>query len=89
MCDDKYLPIDCGIHDQLELACMRGLPVKLTTEREILLGKPLTTRTSPDHAEWLIISLAGGDREIRLDRILSIEPLDPGAGGSRIDFTQP
>lgn len=89
MSDDKYVPIDCGIHDELELACMRGLPVKLTTETETLLGKPLTTRTSPDRAEWLVISLAGGNREIRMDHIRSVEPLNSGAGGTRIDFRQP
>ncbi len=76
MNDDSYTPIDCGVHDQLELACMRGLAMRLTTESECLTGVPLTTRTSPERAEWLVFQLASGKREIRLDHIRKLEPLD-------------
>ncbi|MCB1844010.1 MAG: Rho-binding antiterminator [Halioglobus sp.] len=84
---DDYVPIDCGVHDELELACMRGKPLRLTTEGEILLGTPVTTRTSPDRAEWLLMSLPNGEREIRMDRILRIEALQADSGETSIDVT--
>ncbi|MEQ8205227.1 MAG: Rho-binding antiterminator [Woeseia sp.] len=87
MSDDNYTPIDCGIHDQLELACMRGQTVRLTTTEETLTGVPLTTRTSPERAEWLVFEVAAGRREIRLDRLRKLEPLDGPNSGEAIVFS--
>ncbi len=89
MIENQYEPIDCGVHDQLELACMRAYAVRVTTADEIYTGMPVTTRTTADHAEWLVISEHDGEREVRLDRIRRLEPLDPRAGYPAIDLTSP
>lgn len=86
MSDDSYTPIDCGIHDRLELACMRGQAVRLTTNDETLTGVPLTTRTSPERAEWLVVKTATGQREIRLDRLRKLEWLGTQNGDEAIIF---
>jgi len=66
---------------------MRGQAVRLTTDEEILTGVPLTTRTSPEPAEWLVVKVAAGNREIRLDRLRKLEPLDGPNSGEAIIFS--
>jgi Rho-binding antiterminator len=89
MTDTNYQPIDCGLHDKLELACMRAYAVRVITDTDVLTGIPVTTRTTADHAEWLVISQRDGERDVRLDRIRSLEPLDDRAGYARIDLKSP
>lgn len=77
-----YRPIDCGLHDELQLRALRSRPVQLRwTEDD---GTPCeeTDRIadvfSRGGAEYL--ATAGG-REIRLDRLTEVDGIAFEGGG--------
>ncbi|MHC8367316.1 Rho-binding antiterminator [Pseudomonas sp. ZT5P21] len=82
---NAYQPLNCDLHDYLEIACLRGyrLHVELMNS-ESLTAKALTTRTSSDKEEFLCVETADGQQEIRLDQLLAITPLDDNAQFGRI-----
>ena len=72
--NSRYSPIACALHDSLELAALRGLPVHLVfqgADGELHCGS-FTIRDirSRDGAEWLLTEPPG---EIRLDRIVTMD----------------
>ncbi len=77
---DLYLPIDCGLHSEYELAIMHcqlcrvsWLSTENTKQTEILLPQDIVTR---DKQEFLIVKKnKGPEFEIRLDKIISFETL--------------
>ena len=77
---DDYKPIDCGRHDQLELAIMHkdSLRVVWCDERnikhvEVIRPKDLRVR---DHVEYLVYDNAAGEHQLRLDRLLQFDIQD-------------
>lgn len=70
-----YTPIDCGIHDRLELTAVRRVPVSVQYvdpdgSPRTLTGVRLETIRVVDGAEFGVFSRRGEDDvEIRLDRI--------------------
>jgi len=84
---NAYQPLDCDLHDYLEIACLRGyrLLVELI-DGESLTAKALTTRTSSDKEEFLCVETADGQQEIRLDQLLAVTPLDDHAQFGRVVF---
>ena len=75
---DPYLPIDCGLHSEYELAIMHRASRKVSwlnqesvKQTEILLPQDIVTR---DKQEFLIVKKNNGPEfEIRLDKIISFE----------------
>lgn len=66
---NKYLPIDCGDYDMLEIACMDHYQVELQLDNEVASGiaERLETR---DGQEFLWLQNPAGQAEpIRIDRI--------------------
>ena len=66
---NKYLPIDCGDYDMLEIACMDHYQVDLQLDDGVASGiaERLETR---DGQEFLWLQKAGGEAEpIRIDGI--------------------
>ena len=84
-----YVPISCHLHDHVELACLRRYRVRIGTRDEVVVGTAMTTRTDPHKQEWLVLARDGGRSELRLDRILSLEPLDANAAFAQIRFSDP
>lgn len=82
-----YIPLDCDRHDYLEIACLYRyrLLIELTdgTRCEALA---LTTRTDASKAEFLRVQSGEGMREIRLDQLLAITPLDAAAQFGRVEL---
>ncbi|QVW25701.1 transcriptional antiterminator [Pseudomonas hormoni] len=80
-----YQPLDCDLHDYLEIACLRGyrLLVELV-DGESLTARALTTRTSSEKEEFLCVEMADGQQEIRLDQLLAVTPLDDNAQFGRV-----
>ena len=71
--DSKYVPIDCDIHSQYELACIRRRPVRLTwVVGNVVYDQvvtPIDLQTVA-HAEFLVVKLAGdATQRVRLDHI--------------------
>lgn len=82
-----YQPLDCDLHDFLEIACLHGyrLQVELL-EGQGFVARALDTRTAPSKEEFLVLQGDTGRKEIRLDRLLAITPLDAGASFGRIEL---
>ncbi|SDZ65471.1 Rho-binding antiterminator [Pseudomonas sp. NFIX28] len=82
---NAYKPLDCDLHDYLEIACMHGY--RLLVEQVDgcsfeAFGK--TTRTSAGGEEFFCLEGAAGPLEIRLDQLLAITPLDANRSFGRI-----
>ncbi|MGL6244472.1 Rho-binding antiterminator [Pseudomonas sp.] len=84
---NAYQPLNCDLHDYLEIACLHGyrLDIELNDGAR-LVAKALTTRTSSDKEEFLCLETTDGPREIRLDQLLAVTPLDVDAQFGRVEF---
>ena len=82
-----YQPLNCDLHDFLEIACMHGyrLQVELL-DGPSFVARALDTRTAPSKEEFLLLQGDGDRQEVRLDKLLAITPLDPGASFGRIEL---
>lgn len=85
---NKYQPMSCDLYDYLEIACMRGyrLDIELKDGAR-LVAKALTTRTSSEKEEFILLETDDGQQEIRLDQLLAITPLDAHAQFGRVVFS--
>ena len=82
-----YHPIDCGLYDYIEIACLYRYVLRISTRGgEILIGTALDTEIAADKSECLKLSGESGVRRVRLDHLLSIEPLTADARFGRVDF---
>ncbi|MCE2572963.1 Rho-binding antiterminator [Motilimonas eburnea] len=72
----KYQPIDCALHDYLEIACSNKLEIEIVQDDgSIIKGKAMNVY-SKDQAEWMLLEPQGlPGSPIRLDRICSIKAL--------------
>jgi Rho-binding antiterminator len=75
MSEDDYAPVSCDYHDQLEAAAVTRKEVVLEFEdkgvRQKERGRIGDVYTA-EGAEFVRLNATHGDREIRLDRIVSI-----------------
>ena len=82
MTDSSYTPIDCGLHDQLQLLAMRRRKVTLVARDD--RGDPLsmegrvTDVLSRGGAEWLALE---DGTFLRLDRLVTIDGQSFTPGG--------
>jgi Rho-binding antiterminator len=76
MTEERYEPVSCDYHDQLEAAAMHKKPVELEFELE---GVPQKERGqiedvyTSDGAEFVRFAADSGKLEIRLDHIISMK----------------
>lgn len=84
-----YQPLNCDLHDFLEIACLREykLDVELI-DGQRLVARALTTRTAETKEEFLVFDRDGSRQEIRLDQLAAITPLDANAEFGRVAFTE-
>lgn len=84
---NAYQPLNCDLHDYLEIACLHGylLDIELVDGRRFQ-AKARTTRTSNDKEEFLGVDTANAQQEIRLDQLSAVLPLDRNAKFGRIVF---
>jgi Rho-binding antiterminator len=84
---EPYRPLNCDLYDYLEIACLHGyrLQVELV-EGPSLVARALDTRTAPSKEEFLVLQTEEGKQEVRLDQLLAITPLDPGASFGRVEL---
>jgi len=80
-----YQPLNCDLHDYLEIACLYGYTLDIElTDGQRLTARAITTRTASTREEFLDVDTAEGRREIRLDQLLAITPLDDNARFGRV-----
>jgi Rho-binding antiterminator len=75
MSEEKYQPVSCDYHDELEAAAMHKQPVELEFELEGVTQKERGTIAdvyTADGAEFVRFNAPAGAVEIRLDHIISL-----------------
>ena len=82
-------PIDCELHDHLEVACLYRYRMRVTLiSGEIVRGRAATTVTQPDKTEMLVLHTQEGKQRIAMHDILSIEIETKGAMFQNLAFPQ-
>ena len=81
-----YQPLNCDVHDYLEIACMHRyrLQVEMIDGRSFV-ARALTTRTAASKEEFLLLARDSGQCEVRLDQLLAISPLGLNVSFGRIE----
>jgi Rho-binding antiterminator len=80
-----YQPLNCDLHDYLEIACLYGYTLDIELiDGQRLTARAITTRTVPTREEFLDVDTAEGRQEIRLDQLLAITPQDHNARFGRV-----
>ncbi|OLF51925.1 Rho-binding antiterminator [Pseudomonas chlororaphis] len=87
---NTYRPLDCDLHDYLEIACMHGYRLRV----ELIDGSRFeavgsTTRTDASGEEFFCLAGAEGPIDVRLDQLLAITPLDAQRSFGRIVLNGP
>ncbi len=80
-------PIDCALHDHIELACLYryGLAIHLRDGGRVT-GQATTTRTDADKREYLVLTRGGIRLDVPLHEISAIDVLTPGARFASLTF---
>lgn len=84
---NAYQPLNCDLHDYLEIACMHGYRLQVEMlEGPGFVARALTTRTAASKEEFLVLQGDEGRQEVRLDQLLAITPLDGNASFGRVEL---
>ncbi|MBJ9836458.1 MULTISPECIES: Rho-binding antiterminator [Citrobacter] len=84
---EEYHPIDCDLHDYLEIACMYHYWLRIElTDGACFDAKALTTCTTVEKEEFLVVGQPENQQKIRLDCLSAITALTPGATFSTVSF---
>lgn len=85
-----YTVLNCHSHDYLELACIKGHPLKIAlTDGSTIIAKPVTIKSYSDKTEWLQLSDDAAVKQIRLDHILTITSIVHSAESTCIEINKP
>lgn len=82
---DDYQPLACDLYDYLEIACLHRyhLDIELVDSTR-LQGQAMTTKTMASQGEFLLVRMADGEQRLRMDHLLAITPMEPGARFGRV-----
>jgi len=81
----RYQPLNCDLYDYLEIACLRRYQLDIELiDGQRLMARAVTTRTSSEKEEFLVIEQQGAQQEIRLDQLLAITPQEANAEFGRV-----
>ncbi len=69
MDDIPYAPIDCGDYDYLEIACMDGYEVEVSSKGEIVDGTAVDLKVVQGEEYLILRSLNAINHRIRVDLI--------------------
>jgi Rho-binding antiterminator len=79
--------ISCQTHDYIEIACLYGFQIRLQlTDGSSQQGIAITTETSSDKREWLILQQPAGKIQIDLMQIKSMQSLTANSHFELINF---
>ncbi|WP_041689742.1 Rho-binding antiterminator [Enterobacter sp. 638] len=85
----NYQPINCNLHDYLEIACLYRYWLRIElNDGACFDGKAMTTRTTAEREEYLEIEGHEVQWKIRMDFLSAITPLTARAAFGRIIFTR-
>lgn len=84
-----YQPVDCDLHDYLEIACMHHYQLKIElNDGQSFVATAMTTRTTSGKEEFLVLKTESRQFEIRLDNLRTITPVDKNARFGCIKFSE-
>ncbi|PCH60275.1 MAG: transcriptional antiterminator [Gammaproteobacteria bacterium] len=73
---DSYIPIDCSLHDYIEIACLKHYQLRLELiDTSELIAIAESTETRSDKTEWLLLRDGDIQHTVRLDNIVALTPL--------------
>lgn len=76
---EKYHPIDCDLHDYLEIACMYHYCLRIElTDGTYLDAKALTTCTTADKEEFLLVENHENQQKNSIGSSVSNHRVDAG-----------
>ncbi|MEW7314807.1 Rho-binding antiterminator [Buttiauxella gaviniae] len=82
-----YQPINCDLHDYLEIACMHHYRLNIElNDGQHFVATAITTRTASSKEEFLLLQNENQQFEIRLDKLRVITPLNKNASFGCITF---
>ncbi|NOX28386.1 MAG: transcriptional antiterminator [Gammaproteobacteria bacterium] len=82
---DSYEPINCSLHDYIEIACLKQYQVRLElVDSSNIVAVAESTETRSDKSEWLILRDGELRHSVRLDNIVAFTPLTENADFGRI-----
>lgn len=70
--DSPYVPIDCGLYDYLELACLQQYEIDISLVGGASCSGVATDTQTKDGAEFLLVRTDAVVNKIRLDKISSL-----------------
>ena len=80
-------PISCQLHDYIEIACLYQLKVSIALNKGIISqGSAITTETTPERQELLILKTNAGIQKINLSDIKSMTAMTENPHFIRVDF---
>ncbi|MND89885.1 Rho-binding antiterminator [compost metagenome] len=80
-----YQPLSCDLYDYIEIACLHRYQLHIELAGGGRLdARAMTTLTTRDKEEFLIVQNEGGQERLRLDQITAITPLTEGASFGRV-----
>jgi Rho-binding antiterminator len=81
-----YEPIECELHDYVEIACLYGYQLLIElADGSRFKAKAVTTRNTKEE-EFLVLMDSEAQGKVRLDQLLAITALDEGAKFSRVQL---
>ncbi len=81
--------LDCGVVDNLELACMQGFEMAVTmNDGDMLDGRAKNLATNDHHQECLILETHEGDQSIILADAKKAEALTRNDYFTELDLTK-
>ena len=80
-------PISCQLHDYIEIACLYQLEISIALiDGRNMQGSAMTTETTPEREELLILKTTSGPQKINLSDIKSMTALTDNPHFSQIEF---
>lgn len=87
---EQPAPIDCTIHDHLEVACLFAYSLEVRTrDGGKLTGRAADTRTVAGGQEFLVLATESGETDISMHEIAEVTVLTPGARFRHLTFPDP
>lgn len=69
-------PVSCHLHDYVEIACLYGYKLKLLLKSgETISGKAVTTGTTADKKEYLVLEISWQIKRIQLEQLGKMQAL--------------
>lgn len=85
-----YQPLACDLYDALEVACLHRYQLVIELiDGATLEAQALTTETTADKQEFLVVRTANEKMRLRLDQLQAITAVTPGASFKRLELNSP